>query len=308
MLTLDQVLAEVAGAIAHTPTKSEVRSALAAARQLHGNYLLAVEGNSYVWTPDGQMPQSAIPDRVARMMRLRRDGHTLEAISQQSGVTRERVRQLLKAYGGPTASEVREAAARRAEQEERAMADRLRNFLVESGPVTVDDAAAETGLAPQVVSRVWPHDLAYLRLHSAGHIEPQWTDDEILNSIREAALYDHPLTTTAYSELVSVGEIRGPSIARVGQRFGSWSAACEAAGVEPGPTHRDNYDSRWSDDDILRVVRAYLLDPDAPNSFHRFDEWKRSHAPDGPSGPTVRNRLGPWSTVKRRALGMETSK
>ena len=46
----------------------------------------------------------------------------------------------------------------------------------------------------------------------------------------------------------------------------------------------------------------YLLDPDSPNSAHRFDEWKRAFAPDGPSFQTLRNRFGSWTEVKRRAL------
>ena len=89
---------------------------------------------------------------------------------------------------------------------------------------------------------------------------------------------------------------------RIWQRFGSWTAACEAAGVVPGQTMRPHYQSRWSDDDLLQIARQYFLDPGAPNSAGRFDEWKRATVPDGPSFQTLRNRFGSWTEVKRRAL------
>ena len=90
---------------------------------------------------------------------------------------------------------------------------------------------------------------------------------------------------------------------RIGQRFGILVGRVRAAGVVAGQTDANReYESKWCDDDLLQIARAYLVDPASPNSAHRFDEWKRENAPDGPSFQTLRNRFGSWTEVKRRAL------
>jgi hypothetical protein len=123
-----------------------------------------------------------------------------------------------------------------------------------------------------------------------------------MNAIREASVYVFPLTTSAYRDLLAVGQVRGPSLPLVGQRYGSWTAACEAAGVTTGRTMRNNYESKWSDQDLVNIVQHYLLDPAAPNSANRFNDWKRRNMPDGPSFATIRNRFGSWTEAKRQAL------
>jgi hypothetical protein len=239
------------------------------------------------------------------MIELRTQGATLQEIGDEFALTRERVRQLLKKHGGPTTAVVRAAqeARTRAAEEDRAahVGNAIRATLNEGGPMSAEAVARAAALELDEVSRFWPRDLEHMRLWR-GHSDSRWSDDEVLAAIREAALYEFPLTANAYSNLVSVGQIQGPSLPRIGQRFGSWTAACDAASVVPGQTMRGNYESRWSDDDLLQIVKQYLVDPDAPNSANRFDEWKRAHVPDGPSFQTLRNRFGTWTEVKRQAL------
>jgi hypothetical protein len=265
-----------------------------------------VARDTYAWAPDGVIPPLPAPPHVADMIERRWRGDTLDEIGVAHGVTRERIRQLLKKYGGPTAEDVRERRAARELEEQRehedAVAAAVRGALDQRGPMTVVEVAEVTGHDALDVSKHWPQELAYLRLHASGNSESQWSDDAILDAIREAALYEFPLTANAYADLVGQGQVKGPSMPRIGQRFRSWTAACEAAGVVAGQTMRPHYESRWSDDDLLQIARRYLLDPDSPNSAHRFDEWKRAFAPDGPSFQTLRNRFGSWTEVKRRAL------
>ena len=132
--------------------------------------------------------------------------------------------------------------------------------------------------------------------------EAKWTDADIIVSLQEAAVYEFPLTKKAYVELLNIGQVKGPSTASIGHRFGSWTAACDAAGVVPGTARRGSYESRWSDNDVLQIVRDYLLDPNAPISAQHYDKWKIANAPDGPSLPTVLNRFGSWTNVKRAAF------
>ena len=244
------------------------------------------------------------------MIELRADGQSLDEIGQQFGVTRERVRQLLTKHGGPSASEsraVRHARAHRAQADvANEVATALRRVLMANGPLTLEAASSTTGLDLEAVSRFWPEDLAHMRLWSSGSTETRWSDEEILEALRAAALYEFPLTTKAYAE---TGEhwckfrvrlcLGSGNALGLGRRPAKRRASC------PGQTLRKNYDSKWSDADLLLIVRKYLLDPDCPNSARYFDEWKRSNVIDGPSFQTVRNRFGTWTEVKRQALANE---
>ncbi|WP_154402151.1 sigma factor-like helix-turn-helix DNA-binding protein [Ornithinimicrobium cavernae] len=249
---------------------------------------------------------SDTPPHVADMIERRWRGDTLSEIGAAHGLTRERIRQLLKKHGGPTGQDVRERREARDLEEQRkreaAVAAAVRDALDQRTAKTVVEVAEVTGFDSADVSKNWPQDLDYLRLHAPGNYDYQWSDEAILDAIREAALYEFPLTTKDYGELLSQGQVQGPSMPRIWQRFGSWTSACEAAGVVPGKTMRSHYESRWSDDDLLQIARQYLLDPNVPTSARYFDEWRRTVAPDGPSFQTLRNRFGSWTEVKRRAL------
>jgi len=304
-VTTNHVYEEVFDRLEFVPSETDVRDCLRSLARADDRFV-KVGRDAYAWAPDGVIPTPPAPPHVADMIERRWRGETLDEIGAAHGVTRERIRQLLKKYGGPSAEQVRDLRAAEAETAQRdheaSVAARILIALEIHGPMTVAEVVNATGLDAGEASRFWPKELAHLRLHSSGSYENRWSDDAILDAIREAALYEFPLTTNAYADLLSQGQVKGPSMPRIWQRFGSWTSACEAAGVVPGQTMRPHYESRWSDDDLLQVARRYLLDPEAPNSAHRFDEWKRACAPDGPSFQTLRNRFGSWTEVKRRAL------
>lgn len=287
------------------PSENDVRWAIGSL-VADGDHYFKVARDVYAWAPDGNPPPPPAPPRVATMIELRRAGKTLDEVGQEFGVTRERVRQLMTKHGGPDAAEVRQVQAERERAAELAHAASLdaaiRSVLGAAGPQTVEDVAAQTGIGNADVARFWPRDLAHLKLWGVSNAESRWSDDDILDAIKEASAYEFPLTTSAYRDLVAVGQIKGPSLPRIGQRYGSWTAACQAAGVTAGRTMRNNYESRWSDQDLLDIIRQYLLDPAAPNSANRFDQWKRDNVSDGPSFQTIRNRFGSWTEAKRRAL------
>lgn len=244
--------------------------------------------------------------REQRMIEMRLEGATLSAIGDEYGLSRERVRQIIRAEGGPSPKDVRARVAARSlarEEEFRSEVEAaLHELLATQGAQSVPEAAIATGLSEATVLRFWPEDAGHLRIRPAGRASQTWTDEQILEAIRSAAIYEYPLTSSAYSELVRCGEVKGASLPRVNQRFGGWIAACELAGVEPGHTSRPAYESRWTDAELLAYVREYLVDPSWPSSAHRFDVWRRQVAPDAPSFQTVRNRVGTWENAKRLAL------
>lgn len=246
------------------------------------------------------------PPREAEMIRLRQDGWTLQEIAMQFCLSRERVRQLLVQFGGPSPAEVRAREQSRAKEKQDRLAAStavaIRTHLEGSGVASVSEVAQATGLDESDIARFWPDESKHLRIFgSSGDLT--WSDAQIVEAIRDAATYEFPLTSAGYAELQRIGEVQGPSLALIAKRFGSWTAACEAADVEHGPTHREHYESHWTDEDLLAFARQYFEDPDFPGSAHRYADWRALKAPDAPSLPTLRNRLGSWTEVKRRVLG-----
>lgn len=104
-----------------------------------------------------------------------------------------------------------------------------------------------------------------------------------------------PLTNAAYDAWQRTHE-DAASPALVIRRFGSWRAACQAAGVRANTTRSTS--RRWSDDDLVAAVAAYLREGDG-DSYAGYTAWAATQE-DAPSGATLRQR-GAWSDFKARA-------
>jgi hypothetical protein len=227
---------------------------------------------------------------------------TLEAIGDAVGLTRERVRQICAREGAKAPSK---EVAHQIEAETRDQRTRDVARYLESAPgATLAEIADVLGIREQMVGQYIPVELRRLVLWESGNrtrATVRWSDEEILEALRCAATYEFPLSTMKYSNLVEIGEIRGPSVARIYQRFGQWSAACESAGVEHGSTRID-YTSRWTDADITRFLVLYLSDTRYTGAAHRYDEWRIAESVDAPSLGTVRSRFGDWESAKISAF------
>ena len=127
-----------------------------------------------------------------------------------------------------------------------------------------------------------------------------FSDQEILEALRAAAsMCGEPLSHTRYDGVSH--KVGGPSSARIIQRFGSWSGACESAGVASGVTSRE-YKQRWDRSAVVSAVREYLAGDGAAGTYADFTAWAAAD-PDRPSGATVRNVLGGWNAAKEQASG-----
>jgi hypothetical protein len=285
--------------------------------QLAANRLnsLRKAGREFVWSLDGTIPPRQKQRRGSRAVRNAQYEPPVAAIDNMRPHERlAQARNLARQSANNGDVWILEGAD---------YAEECRNLLIAaleySGPMNVEAASRATGLSPELVQRLWPEDKIHMRLGLGPNErspaltttaspavlrakEAKWTDADIIASLQEAAVYEFPLTKKAYVELLNIGQIKGPSTASIGHRFGSWTAACDAAGVVPGTARRGSYESRWSDNDVLQIVRDYLLDPNAPISAQHYDKWKIANAPDGPSLPTVLNRFGSWTNVKRAAF------
>lgn len=239
-------------------------------------------------------------DRDREMARLRSEGVGLAEIGERFHVTRERVRQILLKSGGPTAEDARQARVVKREVESQRLKDRVRNALERHGACTPDELSRHLSMSTDEIRRYWPPEMKAYMISPKSQ-EPTWADAEIRQALQLASTFDFPLRSTAYDELVARGEVRGPSAVRIIQRFGTWRAACADAGVEGAKPPRSDYQSKWTDEDLLAFVRRYLESGQGSGSFHGYDKWQRDDD-SAPSGGTLRGRFGSWAEAKRRAL------
>lgn len=126
---------------------------------------------------------------------------------------------------------------------------------------------------------------------------PEFSDRRLLAALQAAAAaLGEPLTAGAY-DAWQRGRDEAASPALLIRRFGSWRAACTAAGVSANATRSTT--RRWSEADLIAAVASYLRVDGATGSFADYSAWARSQ-PDVPSGATLRQR-GTWADLKRRA-------
>lgn len=128
-----------------------------------------------------------------------------------------------------------------------------------------------------------------------------FSDDELVASLRAVhKIVSGPLSAGAYDELSAAD---APTAATMADRFGSWTAACAAADVEPHETRRV-YEPTWQRPAVLAAVRAYIAackqQARRPTAFD-YDKRHRAAVP-GPSLGTIRKHFGSWRAALCEAL------
>jgi Mor family transcriptional regulator len=246
------------------------------------------------------MPTSRDNEIIA----MRMTGKTLEEIGSSFDLTRERVRQIISKFG-PDIDFPNIAELRRQEKE-----GELRSIAIEISAnwnsfrkYDFTKLAKEYNVSIPVIRQIVTKvQHAYLSANEESHIEKQWTAEDCIKVLREAATFAFPLTVLEYRRLIESNSIVGPTLPIFYARFGSWLDACAAAGVETGVAQRE-YDSAWSDSDLIRIVRQFLWESSNVSwSIQNYDKWRESHASQMPSTGSLRNRLGTWSEIRVLAL------
>jgi hypothetical protein len=125
----------------------------------------------------------------------------------------------------------------------------------------------------------------------------RYSDLEIARALRAAAkVAGEPLSVGKYDKIRATFD--GPSAIRLIQRFGSWSQACQAAGVRSGDPKR-SYARKWERSQIVEFVRTYLA-LSRKVSFADFSNWLKQ-VPNAPSAATCRNVGISWSALLKSA-------
>jgi hypothetical protein len=238
---------------------------------------------------------------------MRAEGLTLQAIGDTFNLTRERIRQLLVMSNGPTAEQVREYRRTRHEQQVEADRGALVGWLKAHPGRSLHEAQEALAWSESRLAGAMSQDAHRLAVQARdGSIYRQFSTEQTLAAIRQAWQLSRStaegLSYSRYQQLLDEGSISGPSAVRVVQVFESWRRATDLAGVPSGRTPNREYESKWSDGEILAMVVRYLEDPATKGTFAGWDPWRRENAPDAPSGGLLRLRLGPWSQVKALAL------
>jgi hypothetical protein len=129
--------------------------------------------------------------------------------------------------------------------------------------------------------------------------------DRARAALLASSLLTKPLSHQNYTALLREGRVKGPSVARIVQLFGSWTAACNEVGVTSGEPLRSNYERTWTEDDLLNYVERFLRDTSFRGASHQFDQWRATvnHSEKVPSLGTVRNIVGgTWNDIRTQAL------
>lgn len=238
-------------------------------------------------------------------------GLSLREISRKTGFSREKVRQIGLEYG--TASKVPNDW----------LAPAMITFVVDVSEeicANLDEGRVLT--APELREKFPGATVKYLRsavekadaVGLLGVASPPdkvaFSNEDIVQALRDAwaALGDEAVEMTGptYDRLLTAGTIDGPSRVLIIQRFGSWAAACEDAGI-PFRAARRTYDG-FHDDDLLSWVDAYAHEAimaNTPVTFAGYSKWAKDSPHDAPSGSLIKARFfghKPWNDIRDAAI------
>ena len=243
------------------------------------------------------LSESAVREaRNAWMVEQRIAGASNRTIGETVGISAEAVRRSIMRADNLDSGHIRELRAARLEES-------IRDTVTSMPGSSLDEIAEKAGISRNDVRRnltrlgtkiVW--DVNRRNRSRA----KKWSDEQLLQALQTASTGSTPLTITAYDELVTRGDIKGPTGQVFSLRFGSWRKACEAAGVQCGEPARDNY-TRKSVADLEALVVEFLFSSEHDGSFVEFQRWL-DERPDYPSMATIRNRLGQWGSMKQKAI------
>jgi len=253
--------------------------------------------------------------KKALIVSMRLEGKTLHEISVEVGLTRERVRQIVSKFGPESKQTIdwivdkRNVAKNAASVGAKvavtaAIRHQISQLIARHGAVLPSELAQEFGTEERAAQELLPIEFRKLIINESTLVDyqPEWSRELIVLSIKKAATYYFPLSPGQYKYLVSIGEIRGPSSARVYARFGTWTELCVEAGVEPALPSRENHERLWTGSEMLSFVRRYLLEEGTSGTFEDYSDWSVQQIERIPSVPTLQKEFGNWTNAKNRAL------
>jgi hypothetical protein len=254
-------------------------------------------------------PEYADRDSLIVMLRIQKK--TLDQIGQEVGLTRERVRQIIKRIS-PTLEAIIEYLVLEREGSFSPVSEEIfRTIFHEYGAVYLSELAALLKLEENKVLARTPRKFHKFIIDKS--IPPvfisQWSKEDVIGILRKAGTYYFPLKTSDYEYLLEIGEISGPSVPYIYNKYDSWTEMCILAGVEPAASMRGEYVLLWNEDELISYLQRYLLEDGTTGTASGYDEWREEQHDHVPSGVLIRNQFERWSDARRIALeGIRISK
>lgn len=248
--------------------------------------------------------RKATPEpHLRRLQNRMAKGESLEEAAAHCGMELWSAKAIFVRSGLPVPKPIRRRKAR--DEATVALGARIHAFLEQQDSARESELATALGVGnSQVRQAIWPQDRP--------RILPRLTPEQ--RYPRSAILIGlQAMSITLGREKGTRGRVpvpadywdlhrdpaAHPASPVVKLRFGSWRAACEAAGVPVRGGDKHAPRRRWTDEDCLAAVREFFAGGHGWGSA-AYDEWSRSR--DVPSVATVLSRLGSWPELRDRIL------
>jgi DNA-binding CsgD family transcriptional regulator len=231
-------------------------------------------------------------DIVARRMR----GDTLSEVAAAHGISRERVRQILRGHGVDANAALSARHATLLAGAEARREEILRAYRRGDRP---EQIAREVDIASSAVralldTAITPADRAHRRANRHKGGAQQFSDEDLIAAVREVAdRYGRTPTTTEYSRAAAGGML--PSLPLIHNRLG-WRETVARAGLTPRGSLRREYHQRWTPEACRHALRRIVVETGEVPTVAQYETLAQLDD-TLPSSATVRNRLGRWSTV-----------
>jgi AraC-like DNA-binding protein len=237
--------------------------------------------------------------RVRRMQAQREHGWSLDEIALRFGVSRERVRQILHAHGGPDPQDIADARRRRAEAQAEERIDELLT-LWRAGEQPRSAASAlglQAAACRSTIERFATDvDRAARKATIAGARRVQtYTDRDIIVALTSVATRVGRVPS-AKEYAAHARTLDYPSLPTILNRMGGWTHALRAAGMEPLSRPTRARKRRWTEDACWEALRAVVAELGQIPSVLAYERHAAGRT-ELPSSATVRNRLGRWSAI-----------
>lgn len=234
------------------------------------------------------------------------EGRSLRELGEENGTSHEGVRQLFLHYGLETKRARRSTVNRYATRVAAwGRKEEIWEAYREHG--NVPDTAEEVGIPAEFVSPV-VDKMPMREVYTNRRSTPRYTKEKVERILRGVAkLKGEPLSQVAYHQAVTEHNRQAadvdkwptrPTIVRL---YGSFAAACKAAGIETNEARGPRIDSFTVEDGYV-AIRQCLADLGHIPRYQDYQKWASSKK-NRPSGSTVRVKAkAPWREIVQTAL------
>jgi hypothetical protein len=247
--------------------------------------------------------------RNLKILDLRKKGFTLAEIGDQFSITRERVRQIIFKCVGQDLEEFIKNSEIEKQSLDKEIIDEKISSIVEyikiNKGISITELLNKFDTDMIFFQRFIPKNVSKFVLtdHKSSNGPAKiWNNEDIIECLKSAGTYFFPLSHGDYEKLVEIGEIKGPSVPLIYKRFGSWTNACEKAGIETNKPVRSEYVLDYSDEEIINFLMRYFSEEHTIGSIEDYEKWRRAQNDKIPSIGLIRNRIGNWGIVKEIVL------